>query len=93
LIVLAFLPFVNKGELGEVEVRERIKTGNIVGGVITALVLVQLIPALFIMGVAASRPQMSGVRIDGRELTQREWDDCGRNDIKCIEAEMTRRNR
>lgn len=93
LVILAFLPFVNKGNLSEIEVRERTKTGNIIGGVLTALALIQIVPALFILGLAASKPKMSGVIIDGRELTQKEWDACGRNTIRCLEAEVLRPKR
>ena len=43
LLVLAFLPFVNKGDFSEMETRQRTKTGNITGGVISAITLVALL--------------------------------------------------
>jgi NADH:ubiquinone oxidoreductase subunit 6 (subunit J) len=42
LILLAFLPFVNKGDFSEMETRQKTKTGNLLGGVISAITLVAL---------------------------------------------------
>ena len=87
LIILAFLPFVNKGDLAEIERRERTKTGNIVGGVFTAIALVQIVPRLLVFMVASTTPKMSGTSIDGRQLTQAEWDACGHDELKCLQIE------
>ncbi len=87
LVILAFLPFVNKGDFSEIERRERTKTGNIVGGVFTAIALVQLVPRLLALVIVASTPKMSGVSIDGRQLTQTEWDACGHDMVKCLQIE------
>lgn len=48
--------------------------------------------AVFVILVAASTPpKMSGVSIDGRELTQAEWDACGRDMPTCLTMEAIRR--
>jgi uncharacterized membrane protein HdeD (DUF308 family) len=52
------------------------------GGVMVGVGIVVL---LFILMLQASvPPKMSGVSIDGHELTQQEWDDCHHNDIACV---------
>lgn len=41
------------------------------------------------LGMRASVPEpMSGVSINGHELTQKEWDDCGHNEIACLQTYM-----
>jgi hypothetical protein len=93
LVILAFLPFVNKGDLSEIEVREKTKTGNIIGGVFTAIALVQIVPRLLLLLAVAATPKMSGVSINGRELTQAEWDACGHSEIACLNIESSRNHR
>ena len=93
LVILAFLPFVNRGDLNEIEVREKTKTGNIVGGVISAIALVQLLPRLLALLIVVSTPKMSGVSINGRQLTQAEWDACNHDFPTCLTMEAVRNQR
>ncbi len=45
--------------------------------------MVILLFACFIFA-ATNQPKMSGVRIDGRELTQQQWDSCGYDTATCV---------
>ena len=41
---------------------------------------------------STTRPAMSGIAIDGRQLTQAEWDACGHNIPTCLTQETIKRH-
>lgn len=49
LLVLAFLPFTNKGSLHEEERARQVKSGNIIGGVIAAVAVVFFLFRIFVV--------------------------------------------
>jgi cytochrome bd-type quinol oxidase subunit 2 len=46
LLILAFLPFVNKGDLSEEEARSKRNAGNIIGAVISVIAVVFMLISL-----------------------------------------------
>lgn len=52
LLILAFLPFTNKGNLSEEERIKKLKSGNIIGGVIAAIAITFILLQIFILAPA-----------------------------------------